>query len=93
MWNSGLWGLVIVCMTVGWVVTTWIRAKHGYPLEDSLGGHVDRAGHPDVEKKLNDELAKRDATVAKLEERIRVLERIVTDRSAKLDDEFDRLRA
>jgi len=84
---------VIVCMTVGWVVTTWIRAKHGYPLEDSLGGHVNRAGRPDVEKKLSDELAKRDATVAKLEERIRVLERIVTDRSAKLDDEFDRLRA
>ena len=25
--------IIAVC-TAGWVVTTWIRAKHGYPIEN-----------------------------------------------------------
>jgi hypothetical protein len=71
------------------VTTTWIRAKHGYPLDrrgcsdpsaDDVAGHVKHA------------LANRDATIAKLEERVRVLERIVTDDSKRLADEIDALR-
>ncbi len=23
----------VVAMSIGWVVTTWLRIKHGYPLE------------------------------------------------------------
>lgn len=93
MWNADVLALFIVCMTVGCVVTTWIRARHGYPVENSMGGSVHRSGHADFEGKLDDELAARDATIAKLEERIRVLERIVTERASALDEEFDRLRA
>ena len=37
-------------------------------------------------------LAERDALIAKREERVRVLERIATDDSARLRDEIDRLR-
>jgi hypothetical protein len=92
-WGS-FWGLFMICMTVGWVVTTWIRAKHGYPVEDSLGGHVHASGmgSKNFIGKLEAELAKRDETIRKLEERVRVLERIVTDRSTTINEEIDRLR-
>lgn len=92
-WGS-FWGLFMICMTIGWVVTTWIRAKHGYPVEDSLGGHVHASGgsSKDLTRKLEAELVKRDETIRKLEERVRVLERIVTDRSTTISEEIDRLR-
>jgi hypothetical protein len=41
---------------------------------------------------LESALAERDALIAKLEERVRVLERIATDDSARLRDEIDALR-
>ena len=28
---------------VGWIVTTWIRARHGYPLDDGAGGQVHKS--------------------------------------------------
>jgi len=35
--------LTAVAMSpVAWVATTWIRAKHGYPLEDEKGNPVSR---------------------------------------------------
>ena len=37
-------------------------------------------------------VASRDALIAKLEERVRVLERIATDKPAALRDEIERLR-
>ena len=72
------------------VMTTWIRAKHGYPLNDRK-----RCGDPsadDVAGHVKHALANRDATIAKLEERVRVLERIVTDDSTRLANEIDALR-
>ena len=47
-----------------------------------------RANRADLESAL----AERDALIAKLEERVRVLERIATDDSARLRDEIDALR-
>jgi hypothetical protein len=41
---------------------------------------------------LEGELAQRDALIAKLEERVRVLERIATDPSARLREEIESLR-
>jgi hypothetical protein len=41
---------------------------------------------------LAGELAERDALIAKLEERVRVLERIATDGSARLREEIESLR-
>ena len=41
---------------------------------------------------LEGALAERDALIAKLEERVRVLERIATDGSARLREEIDSLR-
>jgi hypothetical protein len=47
-----------------------------------------RASRPDLETAL----AERDALIAKLEERVRVLERIATDDSARLRAEIEALR-
>ena len=41
---------------------------------------------------LESALAERDALIAQLEERVRVLERIATDPSARLREEIERLR-
>ena len=57
-------------------------------IRDSSGRPRPRADRADLES----ELAERDATIAKLEERVRVLERIATDDSARLRDEIDALR-
>lgn len=38
-WGSPEFVIFIVGIsTVGWVVNNWIRAKHGYALEDEWGG-------------------------------------------------------
>jgi hypothetical protein len=92
MWYN-FWPVFIVCMTVGWIVTTWIRAKHGYSLEGSWGNEVHPPGHKrgELSDRMKSELDARDRAIAKLEERVRVLERIATD--GRLSDEIDRLKA
>ena len=81
----------------GWMFTTWIRAKHGYPVENEWGGTVHRTD-PDADRKialLTDDNAKLAGQVSRLEERISVLERIATEeggKAAQLADQIDRLR-
>jgi hypothetical protein len=85
---------IIAMSTIGWIATSWIRARHGYPVEGEWGGHVEK-GDPQADRKIallaseNETLA---GKVTRLEDRISVLERIVTDRSARLTDEIDSLR-
>jgi hypothetical protein len=77
----------------GWVVNTWIRVKHGYPLGDGAGGQVHKSPSPDaIADQVRQALESRDATIAKLEERVRVLERIVTDDSRRVAHEIEALR-
>ena len=35
--------LIIALSTGGWLINNWIRAKHGYDLEDEWGGKTARA--------------------------------------------------
>jgi hypothetical protein len=78
---------------IAWIVNTWIRAKHGYPLDDGAGHPVHKSPPPDVlADQVRQALASRDATIAKLEERVRVLERIVTDDSRRVAHEIESLR-
>jgi hypothetical protein len=85
---------VFALVTIGWIVNTWIRAKHGYPLDDGAGNPVSRtaASADDIAAHVKHALATRDATIAKLEERVRILERIVTDDSRRLAKEIESLR-
>ena len=90
--------LAIIAQSIGgWMFTTWIRAKHGYPVENEWGGTVHRTD-PDADRKialLTDDNAKLAGQVSRLEERISVLERIATEeggKAAQLADQIDRLR-
>jgi hypothetical protein len=78
---------------IAWIVNTWIRAKHGYPLGDGAGRQVHRTPSPDaIADQVREALQSRDATIAKLEERVRVLERIVTDEPRRVAHEIESLR-
>ena len=85
---------LVAIVMVAWVVTTAIRAKHGYPLTDDWGKTVER-GLPDAERRfelLGGENERLKNQVLRLEERIAVLERIATDEGARLGREIDALR-
>src|SRR3990167_8941480 len=44
--------LAIIALSIGgWMFTTWIRAKHGYPVENEWGGTVHRTD-PDADRKI-----------------------------------------
>ena len=85
--------IVLVC-TAGWFINNWIRARHGYPLENEWGGTTSKVD-VDADRKI-DLLSNENATlndkIGNLEERIAVLERIVTDKAGRLSEEIERLR-
>ena len=88
--------LAIIAMSyLAWIITTAIRARHGYPIEDEWGGGKVHRHDPQAEqiaKALTAENEQLKATVGRLEERLKVLERIATDPSRQLADEIDKLR-
>jgi hypothetical protein len=90
--------IAIIALSMGaWVITTWIRAKHGYPVENEWGG-MTHPGSPDADRKielLSNENGKLADKITRLEDRIAVLERIATEtngRAAQLGEQIDRLR-
>jgi hypothetical protein len=89
MTNLGIL-IPIIAISIGpiaWVVNNWIRARHGYPLADRKGQVVD---HDAPALRAENEALKRD--VQKLEERLRVLERIATDPAERTAREIEALR-
>jgi len=85
---------IIAISTIGWIATSWIRARHGYPVEGEWGGTVSKSD-PDAERKialLSSENARIAAQVSRLEERIAVPERIATDAPSRLTADIERLR-
>jgi cell division protein FtsB len=86
--------LAIIAMSMlAWIITTAIRARHGYPLTDDWGNavHPTKSGSDETTKALVAENGQLKATVERLEERLKVLERIATDPSKRLSDEIDAL--
>jgi hypothetical protein len=86
--------LIVAIATVGWVMTTAVKARHGYPLTDDWGNTVappDRKTD-EATRALVAENEQLKTTVGRLEERLKVLERIATDPSRQLADEIDKLR-
>ncbi len=92
--GSGFIAIIVVVCTAGWLINNWIRAKHGYALEDEWGGKTTKSD-PTADRKielLTSENEGLNNKVSHLEERIAVLERIVTDKAGRLSDEIENLR-
>ena len=78
-WGSPEFVIALVAIsTVGWLVNNWIRARHGYALEDEWGGKTTRA-ETDTARKLAAENADLREQLAHFSDRVKVLERIATD--------------
>lgn len=80
--------------TLGWVTSLWMRMRHGYPLESSWGKPMlPHGGGETVErvKLLSQENAQLKAELGSVKDRLQVLERIATDRGARLATEIDEL--
>ena len=98
--------LIVAAVMARGAFTTWIKAKHGYPLEDDrksrrrqLRNEMRQAFTPggDIEatrkiELLTNENEKLNGQVGRLEERLRVLERIATDPAERTAREIDALR-
>jgi hypothetical protein len=85
---------IIALSTLGWIVTSWIRAKHGYPLENEWSG-VTHKGDPEATRRieaLDGENSALRSQIGRLEERLAVLERIATDPAERTAREIESLR-
>ncbi|AQR72586.1 hypothetical protein [Sphingomonas sp. LM7] len=85
---------IIAISTIGWVINNWIRAKHGYPVENEWKGMTHK-GDPAAERKielLSTENERLTGQISRLEERIAVLERIATDPAERTARDIDALR-
>ena len=96
---SDLFPMIAVIVSVsigGWVITTWLRIKNGYPLETSWG----QALHPSSDREsleriklLSSENAQLRAELGSVKDRLETIERIVTDQPNRLAREIDQLQA
>lgn len=85
---------ITIAGVAGWVLTTWLRIKNGYPLETSWG----TALHPATDREaaeriklLTNENAQLRAELGSVKDRLETIERIVTDQPSKLAREIDSL--
>lgn len=87
---------VIVMIAIGgWVLTTWMRIRHGYPLDGAWGQAVyPKKDEELVEriKLLSTENAQLRAEMGAVKDRLANVERIVTDDSHRLSQEIESLR-
>ena len=85
----------VVVVVAGWVLTTWLRIKNGYPLETSWGNEVyPKTDQEAVErvKLLSQENAQLRAELGSIKDRLANVERIVTDGGYHLEREIESLR-
>ena len=86
--------LIVAVSIGGWVFTTWLKIKNGYPLETSWGTPLHPASDREsVEriKLLTGENAQLRAEIGSLKDRLETVERIVTDKPHRLAREIDAL--
>ena len=87
--------IIAVAGIGGWVFTTWLRVKHGYPLEGSWGQALKPVQNTEALERLKlvtAENAQLQAELGALKDRVQVLERIATDGGNRLSREIDNLR-
>lgn len=81
--------------TVGWIFTTWLRVRNGYPLENSWGKPVYPQKNDEAMERirlLSQENAQLRAEIGSMKDRLANVERIVTDSSISLTHEIESLR-
>lgn len=86
--------LIVAVSIGGWVFTTWLRIRNGYPLETSWGTPLHPASDREsVEriKLLTSENAQLRAEIGSIKDRLETVERIVTDKPHRLAREIDAL--
>lgn len=80
----------------GWVITTWLRIKNGYPLDGAWGQAIypKKMNEEAVEriKLLSQENAQLRAEMGSVKDRLANVERIVTDESHRLAHDIESLR-
>jgi len=79
----------------GWVVTTWLRIKHGYPLDGAWGQAIYPKKNDEAMERirlLSTENAQLRAELGSIKDRLATVERIVTDDSHRLTQEIEALR-
>jgi len=86
----GFWTFVLVAVaisTFATIINNWIRARHGYPLEEEQGSSRMRSQVAALCAE-NSELKSR---LQNMEKRLRVIERISTDPAKRLAHDIDSL--
>ena len=79
---------------LSWVFTTWLRVKHGYPLETSWGKAVEPKVTSEATERiklLTNENTQLRAELGSVKDRLETIERIVTDQPSKLAREIEAL--
>ncbi len=79
----------------GWVLTTWLRIKNGYPLDGAWGQAMYPKKNEEAMERvklLSQENAQLRAELGSVKDRLANVERIVTDSAHLLDREIEQLR-
>jgi len=85
-----------IAITAGWVMTTWLRIKNGYPLENQWGKAVyPKTDQESVEriKLLSQENAQLKAELGSIKDRLGNVEKIVVDDTHRLSAEIEALNS
>ena len=88
--------LAITAVAVGgWVFTTWLRIKNGYPLDGQWGQALYPKNNEETFERiklLSQENAQLRAELGSIKDRLANVERIVTDEAHGLNREIENLR-
>lgn len=87
--------IVGVAAMMGWVITTWLRIKNGYPLDGAWGQQVYPKNDQEAIERvrlLSQENAQLRAELGSIKDRLASVEKIVVDDSHRLTAEIEALR-
>lgn len=91
-WGSPEFVMAIIALsTGGWLINNWIRARNGYALGDEWGGKTAPAKEA-ADKALREENGELRVMLGAVTDRLRVLERIVTDEGYDVASQIEALR-
>jgi hypothetical protein len=86
--------IIVVAGVAGSVLSTWLKIKNGYPLQNSWGFPI----HPKTDREaaeritlLTNENAQLRASIGSLKDRLETVERIITDEPNRLARDIDAL--